>query len=218
VEQIGLLIKALKDENYLVSDECITNFDSYRDRILRWNNRIHLISKADENRIISRHFLQSIGLLKAVHFPMGIRLLDLGSGPGFPGIPLKIMRPDIELVLAESTKKKARFLEETVRFLGLNRTYIIDERIDGKKNLPDPVDAVVARAVAQLQDLVRWTFSSLKENGKIIAIKGPEAEKEAAQMYCTAGRWGFSRITVVPYNPFPGSFELTRSALVIIEK
>jgi 16S rRNA (guanine527-N7)-methyltransferase len=220
VEHGMLLKEAMNAESFLVDEEAVKKFETYRCLILEWNRKISLISKTDESRIVFRHFLQSIGLLKVVHFPDGVRLLDLGSGPGFPGIPLKIMRPDIDLVLAESVKKKARFLDEAVRVLGLTNVEVVADRIDGKKNMRDPVDMVVVRAVASLMDLVRWTFPSLKRNGKIVAIKGSDAEKEAALLQKTAGKQGISisSVTAVPYNPFPGSFVLTSSAVIIINK
>ena len=93
-------------------------FEEYLALILRWNSRMNLTAIRDEEEILARHFVESIAC--AQHFPEGIgTLLDFGSGAGFPGIPIALCRPEIAVTLAESQSKKAAFLQETVRILGL---------------------------------------------------------------------------------------------------
>ena len=135
--------------------------DQYVSLLLRWNRRIHLTAIRDEEGILSRHFVESIACARAL--PAGIRtLLDFGSGAGFPGIPIALCRPEIAVTLAESQGKKAAFLQEAVRVLGLS-AQIYAARAE---TLPQTFDCIVLRAVdrmltatqtaARLVGLNRW--------------------------------------------------------------
>ena len=113
-----------------------------------------------------------------------LKVMDLGSGGGLPGIPLKICLPFIDLTLVESTKKKARFLETALRELGIEGVEVIDRH--SREIEKDPVhqgkyDIVVARAVAELKDLVELVFPFIKLGGRLIAYKGAKAEEEIAE-------------------------------------
>jgi 16S rRNA (guanine527-N7)-methyltransferase len=127
-----------------------SRFESYLSLILRWNARINLTAIRDEDGILSRHFVESIACARAL--PAGIAtLLDFGSGAGFPGIPITLCRPEIEVTLAESNGKKAAFLQEAIRVLD------ITAKVHSKRAelLPDPFDCVTLRAVDRMEQAVK---------------------------------------------------------------
>jgi len=144
--------------------------------LLEWNQRINLISPNDEDRIAERHIIESLAVLSVWTFPEGAPVLDLGSGGGFPGIPLKIMRPDLAMTLLESRQKKALFLSTAVRELRLENCRVVNaraEEISGQK-----FSIVIARAVADLKTLWEWSRPLLISGGVLLAMKGGELDDE----------------------------------------
>jgi 16S rRNA (guanine527-N7)-methyltransferase len=127
-------------------DAALTHsFEAYLTLLLRWNARVNLTAIRDVDSILSRHFLESIACARAL--PSGIAtLLDFGSGAGFPGIPIALCRPEIAVTLAESNGKKAAFLHEAVRTLGISAR-VLTVRAE---SLPDRFDCVTLRAVDQM--------------------------------------------------------------------
>lgn len=218
MEPIDLLENVLKKDSFLIHRNTIEQFSLYRDLLLDWNQRMNLISHSDEGRILTRHFLQSIGLLKFISFPTNCSVMDIGSGAGFPGIPLKLIRPDIYMILAESIKKKASFLEAVISSMNLQNIRVVARRIDSYSRLNNPVDFVVARSVTNLSNLIRWSFPSLKPDGKLIAIKGSNVEKELNEVKETSNKLQFAQSKIISYNPFPDVFTLSESFIVIIDR
>jgi 16S rRNA (guanine527-N7)-methyltransferase len=144
--------------------------------LLEWNQRINLISPNDEDRIAERHILESLAVLSVWDFPKESTVLDLGSGGGFPGIPLKIIRPDLAMTLLESRQKKALFLNAVVRELKLENCRVVNaraEEISGEK-----FSIVIARAVADLKTLWKWSRSLLVDGRVLLAMKGGELDDE----------------------------------------
>ena len=128
-----------------LSDAILAKFDTYLRLLVKWNARINLTAVRDPQDILSRHFVESIAC--AQHLPQGIgSLLDFGSGAGFPGIPVALCRPDIAVTLADSQNKKASFLREVVRGLGLSTTVFAHRAEDLKTQF----DCVTLRAVDQM--------------------------------------------------------------------
>jgi 16S rRNA (guanine527-N7)-methyltransferase len=181
--------------------------------------KTNLISKKDEPRLVTRHFLQSIGLLTIFNFPHESRILDLGTGGGFPGLPMKIIRSDLDLVLVEATQKKALFLEEIIRILNLKNVVTIPKRVESIKNQIAPADFIISRAVANLNLLVRWSIACLKtDGGRWIAIKGKCVNQEIKQLKADSRVRNKISCEVLSYNPFPELFILRDSYVVIIRK
>lgn len=145
-------------------------FEAYLSLIVRWNTRISLTAIRDEDAIASRHFVESIACAAAV--PGSVRtLLDFGSGAGFPGIPIALCRPKISLTLAESQNKKAAFLREAVRVLGLN-TKVHGGRAE---DLTTTFDCVTLRAVDRMAAAVSVAARLVSPSGWIIIMTtGPE--------------------------------------------
>jgi 16S rRNA (guanine527-N7)-methyltransferase len=144
--------------------------------LLEWNQRINLISPNDEDRIAERHILESLAVLSVWDFPKDCSVLDLGSGGGFPGIPLKIIRPDLAMTLLESRQKKALFLNTAVRELRMEKCRVVNaraEELSGEK-----YSIVIARAVADLKTLWEWSRPLLISSGVLLAMKGGELHDE----------------------------------------
>jgi 16S rRNA (guanine527-N7)-methyltransferase len=217
VEPIEWISEALKKKGISFSAEALDRFRLYQTLIMEWNQKINLISKADLSRIVTRHFLESIGLFTVFQFPPKHRILDLGSGAGFPGLPLKIVQPDLEMVLVEATQKKVNFLEHVIKTLHLEGVEVASGRIETVFKKIRPVDAIVSRAVADLAALVRWSLLCIKQDGgKLIVIKGRGTDREIRQLQNRNFQQKASVCTVVPFNPFPEFFILRKSKVIIV--
>ncbi len=160
-------------------------FANYLSLILRWNARMNLTAIRDEDSILSRHFLESIACARAL--PSGIRtLLDFGSGAGFPGIPIAIVRPEIAITLAESQGKKAAFLQEAVRVLDLPSVRVHAGRAE---TLGSVFDAVTLRAVDRMEEAVESAVRLTASFGWLVLMT---TESDLERMKTAAGdgfRW-----------------------------
>ena len=155
-------------------------FGLYREEILRVNGLLGLISKNDVDRILLRHFLDSLTPALNDVIPAGAIILDIGSGGGLPGIPLAIFLPDTDFVLVESSRKKITFLRHARRILSLSNVTVLHNRAESlSKAAPGKVyDGAVARAVGSIGQLAAWSSCVLKPGGKLICYKGPNPEEE----------------------------------------
>lgn len=148
--------------------------------LLEANRRTNLTAIRDSEEAWRRHILETVAL--AARLESGpAAVADIGSGGGVPGIPLAILRPDLDLVLIESRSRKAAFLAEACRALGLARVAVLAERAEAAGRLPDRrerADAVVARAVAPLPVLLELALPLLKTGGRLLAVKGERAQEE----------------------------------------
>lgn len=172
---------AFKNMGYSLTDFQITQFCNYGDLLLEWNQRMNLTRIIEPHEIILKHFIDSIII---ANFFTASDLADLGSGAGFPGIPLKILRPELNLVLIDSLKKRVGFLEAVIKELNLNQITAVHARFEdiGKNSLyRGRFDIVTSRAVARLPILLEYALPFLKLNGLFIAPKGSQAEEELAE-------------------------------------
>jgi 16S rRNA (guanine527-N7)-methyltransferase len=161
------------------SPEQIVQLTTYLRLLQEWNKRINLISPNDEERIAERHILESLAVLSIWSFPEAASVLDLGSGGGFPGLPLKIMRPDLGMTLLESRQKKALFLNTVVRELKLENCRIVNARAEELAQVgEEKFSIVIARAVADLKTLWEWSRPLLVSGGILLAMKGGELDDE----------------------------------------
>lgn len=143
--------------------------------LLRWNLKINLTASSDLGEILSRHVGES--LFGARFLPEGAgTLYDVGAGAGFPGLPLKLARPEWELVLVESDHRKAAFLSEALRVLNLDRARVLAERFNRLEPTGGTADVVTARALGQYEVLLGWAPRALHPSGKLILWLGfPDA-------------------------------------------
>ncbi len=156
-------------------------FDRYRAELIDWNQRINLTAITEPSAIDARHFLDSLTVLKALTLPSGAHVIDVGTGAGFPGLPLRIVRPDLNLTLLEATGKKALFLKHVVMALGLDNVQIITARAEDAGQQPayrQQYDVVLARAVARLPIVVEYLLPLCKVGGYCLAMKGKTAAVE----------------------------------------
>lgn len=138
-----------------------------------WNSKINLISRKDVENFYERHVLHSLAIAKVITFQPGDKVFDIGTGGGFPGIPLAILFPETHFILSDSIAKKIGVVDDVVKQLGLNNVTTLIGRAEDYKL---PVDYVVTRAVAKMSDLIFW--SKFKHPKKIIALKGGDLKDE----------------------------------------
>lgn len=188
----------------------------YADELRRWNQRVNLTAITDEDAVITRHFLDSLRCALSWGATPG-RLIDIGTGAGFPGLPLKILSPAIHLTLVESVGKKVAFLEHVVGLLGLEHVTVIAARAEALGRDParrEQYDLATARAVADLRVLAEYCLPLCRVGGRFLAPKGtqPAPEVQAAQAAISA--LGGRTLAVEPVE-LPGVEPRT---LVVVEK
>lgn len=170
--------------NYLfkkVPKDCLLKFSTYINLLRQWNKRTNLISRNDEKHIVERHILESIAVFDLINIPEGSTCLDLGSGAGFPGIPIKIVRPDLNMTFLDSKRMKCLFLKKAVQILELSSVLIICERVEKLNEeigLNTRFDLIFVRAVSDLAQLWKWSAPLLKDRGRMLAWKGGKIERE----------------------------------------
>jgi 16S rRNA (guanine527-N7)-methyltransferase len=179
-------------------------FALYYRELLIWNRRVNLVSEKSSREIVIRHFLDSLTVTPCISRKDGL-LIDLGSGAGFPAIPLSIVLPHLQVMLVEASRKKSSFLSHIVRTLRLARVTVVRERIEaliGEKACAGSFDTVLSRAAFKLPDLIRMASFFLKPEGILIAMKGPDPQAEMAdaeQVLATVGMvYAASRTVRVP--------------------
>ena len=167
----------LKYINLEITDESKENLYKYMNNLIEWNQKINLTAIKNEEEIILKHFVDSIYIKNMVKG----RVLDIGSGAGFPGIPLKLVNSNINLVSIDSVNKKINFQKDTVEKLSLNNIEIIHTRAEDlaqNKDYREQFDFVVSRAVANLSTLSEYMLPFTKIGGKCICMKGPNCLEE----------------------------------------
>ena len=194
----------------------IDKFNLYLKELALWNKKISLTAVTEEKEIIIKHFLDSLTVSSLISPHM--RAIDVGTGAGFPGIPLKIVRPDMRLTLLESVQKKVKFLEHLVSVLGLKEVEVIwgrAEDLGRKENYRELFDLSVSRAVADLNVLAEYSLPFVKIGGLFVAQKEEKIEEELTRAEKAISILGGKLKELVKIKlPFS---EITRS-LVVIEK
>ena len=169
--------RALKEFQIAVESQQVVLIQQYIATLLRWNEKLNLTAIRDPLEILYRHFCESMFAAGAIPVDKG-RLADIGSGPGFPGIPLKIIRPELELCLVESNIKKGTFLAEVVRELQLTNSRVLISRYEELGEEVAPVDYVCSRAVGEFGPFLEWAGSEHVQAGQVILwIGGRDVEE-----------------------------------------
>lgn len=177
-EKMNQYSKAL---NIIIDDIQIEKFYQYMELLLEWNEKINLTAITEPDDIILKHFIDSITINK--YIKNGKKVLDIGTGAGFPGIPEKIIREDINIVLADSLNKRINFLREVIQEIGLENINAVHgraEELAHNKLYREKFDVVTSRAVAPLNTLLEYMLPFVKVNGLCICMKGSNAEEEIA--------------------------------------
>jgi 16S rRNA (guanine527-N7)-methyltransferase len=166
-----------------VSDQYAEQFVRYREELLDWNTRINLTAITDPGEVLTKHFLDSLSLLLAYDQPQ-TRLLDIGSGAGFPGLVLKIVRPEWRVTLLEATNKKVLFLRHMVEVLHLEDIELVHgraEELGHTRGYRAAFDMVTARAVAAIPALLEYCAPYCRVHGRIFLPKKGDLANELAQ-------------------------------------
>lgn len=160
----------------------LEQLEKYFKLLVEWNEKINLTAITDEQGVAVKHFADSLALFNYVDIPENSTLIDVGTGAGFPGIVLKIARPDIKLTLLDSLQKRLIFLDTVLSELSLDAKLIHNRAEDGGQNidLRENFDFVVSRAVARLNVLAEYCLPYARLSGSFAAMKGPDAENEIA--------------------------------------
>ena len=163
-----------------LNDEALGRFDMLAELLIEQNKTMNLTAITDPNEVVIKHFADSISLFSAVIPEEKAKILDLGTGAGFPGIPLLITRPDIPLTMVDSTAKKLRYVADTVEKLGLDAEVLHARAEEAGKNpeYREQYDIVCSRAVAALNVLSEYCLPFVKVGGVFVAMKGAKAEEE----------------------------------------
>ena len=163
------------------TDEQMELFAKYDDFLIDYNTKINLTRIIDPREVAVKHFGDSLTLLTQDVLPQGASIADVGTGAGFPGIPLAISRPDLQITLMDSLRKRIEFLRELIQALGITNVTLVWGRAEELGQNPqyrNRFDIVIARAVAPLRVLVELCLPLTKTNGVFLAMKGPKAEEE----------------------------------------
>lgn len=175
------LADAFATSGITASEDQLVQLERYYQMLVDWNQRMNLTAITEPREVAVKHMVDSLLCFDRTYFPQGAKVIDVGTGAGFPGIPLKIIYPDLEMVLFDSLQKRLKFLQAVIDELGLTDIYCVHGRAeDGGRDpaLREKFDVVVSRAVARMVLLVEWCLPFLHTGGWMIALKGAQYQEE----------------------------------------
>lgn len=206
---MGIITEKLKEysEEYGmdISDYMYRQFELYAKMLINWNERINLTAIVNPEEIVIKHFLDSLLILNSIEISENASLIDIGTGAGFPAVPLKIVRPDLRIVLLDSLRKRITFLIELSRALGQDNETIHGraEEYGHNKQFRESFDIVTARAVTRLHVLCEYCLPYIKVGGIFAAYKGPDIKDEINCIDKTLDLLGSRLIDIKSFNlPF----------------
>lgn len=229
-----------------LNETALERFDTYAEELVTWNKKINLTAITEPDDIVLKHFVDSLVLLSKVDLPKGASILDVGTGAGFPGLALKIARPDLDVTLLDSTEKKLNVIRVICEKLGFQTdaqapadefgipnygmdkepVHIIHARAEEAgqaKEFRERFDFVTSRAVANLQVLSELCIPFVKVKGQFLALKGPEGQAEMRAALGAIGTLGGRIVELQEYELVSAFDEETdesaaRSILVVKKK
>ena len=172
--------EAEKNEITDIDNEKIKQLYDYMKNILKWNEVINLTAIKDENEFIMKHFIDSLTILKYIN--ENSKMIDIGTGAGFPGMPVKIVKPNLDITLVDSVNKKINVLKDIAEKMSIQKINLIHSRIEdiaNQKEYREQFDYVVSRAVANLTVLSEYCLPYVKEDGYFLPYKSGDIKEEA---------------------------------------
>ena len=171
--------KKMEKLDICLNEKQLEQFFMYKDLLITWNEKMNLTAIKDEDEIITKHFIDSLTIANKIG--KEDKVIDIGTGAGFPGIPLKIFKEDISVTLLDSLNKRISFLQEVINKLELKDIYAIHgraEEIARNEKYREKYDVAISRAVAPIHTLLEYMLPYVKVGGKCICMKGPNLEEE----------------------------------------
>lgn len=215
---VNTLIKGGKILGIDINEDKINSFILYKELLKEWNKKINITSITDDEEIDIKHFIDSITPLTTDLFRKDIKMIDIGTGGGFPGVPLKIINEDMEVVLLDSLKKRITFLNEIIDKLDLKNIISIHgraEELGRDKSYREKYDIAISRAVASLNTLSEYCLPFVKVGGFFISMKGSDVDEELKEaeksIRILGGKLKEKKVIKLPLS------DITHS-LIIIEK
>ena len=184
-----------------LSEEAVSRFATLIEEIQRWSKIADLLSQTNPETIIDKHIIDSLSLFPWI--PSGSRVLDLGSGAGFPGLPLAVTNPEISIILIEARRKRANFLKESIRKLGLRNARAYEGRAEDlsqEKDLQFAFNVVTTRATWNIHLFLALANPFLRSNGIAIAMKGPRLSEELVEMFSKIKKIDYLHVDTKSYT------------------
>lgn len=185
------------------NEEKYEKFITYKNLLQEWNEKINLTAITEDEEVIKKHFIDCIKAFSTEEFKTAKTVIDVGTGAGFPGLPIAIMRDDVEVTLLDSLNKRINFLETVARSVKLNNITTIHSRAeDGarQKHLRESFDIATSRAVANMAVLSEFCLPYVKVGGHFIALKGPMINEELDDARSAIGTLGGKVVNVIEVN------------------
>ncbi|AWZ49747.1 16S rRNA (guanine(527)-N(7))-methyltransferase RsmG [Hathewaya limosa] len=184
MQYFDILKQACEDVGLEFDEKKYNQFICYKDLIKEWNKKVNLTSITEDEEIIKKHFIDSIKIFKCEEIKKAKTIIDIGTGGGFPGIPMKIVNPDCKMVLLDSLNKRINFLNIVIDDLGLQDISTIHGRAEDfaiKSEYREKFDIVVSRAVANLAVLSEFCLPYVNVDKHFVALKGPAVDDELSE-------------------------------------
>lgn len=179
-----ILKNAAEEYGISLSETQLQQFDCYQELLVEWNQKMNLTALTEPKDVAIKHMIDSVSVYDEKWFSEGMSVIDVGTGAGFPGLPLKILCPSLKVTLLDSLNKRVKFLETVVSELGLSDIVCVHARAEEaarQKQYREKFDAVVSRAVARLPILAEYDLPFVRVGGFFAAMKGAKYEEEAEE-------------------------------------